>query len=176
MSIKVQDKTCTEDSLTIYGYSGDIEIQARDGGKFASGLVDRAEFFTAVATECNVRIVPATEPLADWELELMGRKTVPADAIVIERGELPEVTEVNGWLEVNGYSHPITHAGPSARDAALRYLAVDAWRTANPPKPPVDEAQVAALTDALEAAGVMVNPAERARRLYLAGVRVEATS
>ena len=167
MSIKIQDKTSTEDSLTIYGYSGDIEIQARDGGRFASGLVDRAEFFAAVAAECNVRIVPA-------------------DAIVIERGELPEVTvdgnssllgtgrglgNIPGEHRVSVSTSTATAAG--VRREGLAYLALAEYLDANPP---VDEAQVIALAHLL----VAFDPIEElatttiARRLYLAGVRVEA--
>jgi len=120
-----------------------------------SRIIDRADFLAAVAKECGVVIVPA-------------------DAVVIERGELPEVTLGNGgaW---NVGTHSLrtdwtTDTPTKVRAAAVRWLALAEHLDTHPP---IDEAQVSALTDALEAAGVMVNPAERARRLYLAGVRIK---
>lgn len=132
------------------------------------------------------------EPLAEWERELLAgsiapaaTKTVPADAIVIERGELPVVTDDGAHYVTTSASWPkaMAHKHAAAiRADGLANLALAEYLDAHPP---VDEAQVAALTAVVEAD--FMDPARAegrdswesmARRLYLAGVRVgtEATS
>ena len=80
--------------------------------------VSRADFLAAVETECGVRCVPA-------------------DAIVIERAELPEVSARVGYpglVYITGglYSLAIT----DAHSRALEYLALAEYLDAHPPVPP----------------------------------------
>jgi len=211
--------------LTGYSDNPCMYLSINDDQGHALANFTRADFLAAVAKECGVRIVDATEPLADWELELMGRKTVPADAIVItpgsseqqqidtynllashpffdecftydaclsdamvqkldrmvdaiviERGELPEVDVKGNWATVSSRESYVITDPAQHREFAAQHLAIAAYLDANPPQPPIDEAQVEALANALRAAGGTLNPDIRARSLYLAGVRVEATS
>ena len=136
-----------------------IETTVPGGRREIIRAIPRADFLAAVAKECGVRIVPA-------------------DAIVIERGELPEATlSDDGWLMVNGRSQTAHPVNNSAHEIALRYLAIAAWRDANPPKPPVDEVQVLLISEALaDTRTARIDLDAQALRLYLAGVRVEAQS
>lgn len=116
-------------------------------------------------------------------------KVVPADAIVIERGDLPTMTVASARVYVtNSLGYTSTLGYESTRieitadlldraEAHARHMfAVIDYLRANPP---VDEAQVKALTEALYAAGV--NPtgslttgiavSDVARRLVKAGLR-----
>jgi len=159
MSTTIKDVTDREDSLEIH-YDGEtVGAEVIVGGMRTFVVVPRTDFLAAVATECNVRIVPA-------------------DAIVIERGELPEATlSDDGWLMVNGRSQTAHPVNNSAHEIALRYLAIAAWRDANPPKPPVDEVQVLLISEALaDTRTARIDLDAQALRLYLAGVRVEAQS
>jgi hypothetical protein len=105
-------------------------------------VVKSADFLAAVAKECEVRITAAnTEPLADRELELLagpGKKFVPADALVIERGKLPVILADDASY--------FNSAPADYRARGLRYLAVAAYKEAHPT---VDEAAVEALLRAV---------------------------
>lgn len=79
-------------------------------------------------------------------------KVVPADAIVIERGGT-----VMGSITAE-----------KAREIGVRYLALAEHLRANPP---VDEAEVDRLADLLVNDLPLRSLRDRARRLYLAGVR-----
>jgi len=144
-------------------------LRVRDDSKRGLINVTRADFLAAVATECNVRIVPA-------------------DAIVIERGELPEVVK-HGVKEIaaGGIYRTIdkelsTYTARYAREVGLNLLALADYLDAHPP---VDEAQVKALArliaDHVDPASlvgsgerVSTTSADLARSLVLAGVRIEA--
>ncbi|MBK5248104.1 MAG: hypothetical protein JJE50_01520 [Actinomycetales bacterium] len=114
---------------------------------------DRADFLAAVEAECGVRIVPAdsiviepSEPLAQWEAELL---------LAGERNLTAD----------------------RARSIGTDYFHMAQHLDAHPHEPPVDEAQVAALSVALianEEHDFQTDDAY-ARRLYLAGVRIEPT-
>jgi len=91
----------------------------------ASARVPRADFLAAVETECGVRMVPA-------------------DAIVIDRAELPGVdltSDGQPWA----YGQT-TQSAEKGRAVALAFLALAEYRDANPP---VDEADVEALAGLL---------------------------
>lgn len=81
-------------------------------------------------------------------------KVVPADALVIERWELPAVTDQGGgtWRFDTGASLStwIIKTADDARTEALELLALAEHLDAHPP---VDEAQVEALAEALWSAG-----------------------
>lgn len=107
-------------------------------------------------------------------------KVVPRDAIVVKRARLPEVTvDPSGGYRVEG-----EYFGSGALNAdraalawtyALRAVALAEHLRANPP---VDEAQVYALSAALaRARGAFQSDdyLDEARRLVQAGVRVEVT-
>jgi len=167
MSTKIQHESGTPLEISTSSLLGrPDEVLIRIGESSAPGYFHkRADFLAAVATECNVRIVPA-------------------DAIVIERGELPEVdlTWDKRAVMVNGIEYPIgaSSSAEEYREIAGRALALAAYLDANPPKPPVDSAMVDALTLVLDeqTAGSDLfadgSAGEFALRLYLAGVRIEA--
>jgi len=128
-------------------------------GSTVGAHIDAADIIKAVEAECDVRLVPS-------------------DAIVILRDELPEVTEhvpcgpcveipVRGHLKADRAT-----AWAEARASVALALYLDAH-------PPVDEAQVEALTGLLIDADMDHPdgpvPSLVARRLYLAGVRIEPT-
>jgi hypothetical protein len=104
---------------------------------FAAGvIVTRTDFLAAVQSELSVRLVPA-------------------DSIVIERGELPEVT-VDGdsrtlWVDGLAYSKRFDPA--ELRAIGVRALAA-ADHLAHPPVPPVDEDDVAALAEEIKASDI----------------------
>ena len=169
MSTKIQDTFLGKDFLEIgRQYDGEDAVEAevrvvgRSHGMDTINVLSRSDFLAAVATECNVRIVPA-------------------DAIVIERGELPDVdlTWDKRAVMVDGIEYPIgaSSSAEEYREIAGRALALADYLDAHPP---VDEAQVEALTTSLVDAseyGVSWPDGEArvmARRLYLAGVRLEA--
>jgi hypothetical protein len=153
-----------------YGY---VDLRARRTGTtdiYAS--FSRAAFIAAVETECGVRCVPA-------------------DAIVIERAELPVVaTDVPGFgphyaLVKDGPIHEssFTYAYPAApsssaawhRRTAEAHLALAEYLAAHPPVPPVSDEDVETLAGLLG----QVNPgsvttARTARRLLATG-RVSVT-
>jgi len=119
-------------------------------------MFTRADFLAAVETELGVRIVPA-------------------DAIVIDRAELPEVTDwdgVPGGIGVGYHHYSPTYSEKFARDAVLEYLAIAEYLAAHPP---VDEAQVEALVDLLlvalnePASTVQNRPREIAEMLIATG-------
>lgn len=98
--------------------------------------LNRAEFLAAVASELNVRIVPA-------------------DAIVVERSELPGVdadgyADGIGWGAKDRTKYPSDYAA-KARRSGLAFLAVAEYLDANPP---VDDAQVAVVMDTIRAADI----------------------
>ena len=106
----------------------------------------RADFLAAVETECGVRIVPA-------------------DAIVIDRAELPVVTmSISNGVYVR--------ATFDARRRALELLAVAEFADAHPSS---DEAQVRAVNDLLTSyvARWGRNDNDLARQLVAWGVRVD---
>jgi len=134
--------------------------------------VDRARFIDAVEAECGVEIYDNDAPM----------RLVPSDAIVILRDELPEVAPDtrNGGSRIDG-EHSFETDPAECRRWAMRYLAL----AEHLDSPPVDEAQVEAIYDvaqsALNEAGVTMGQIDHgvrmdvARRLYLAGVRIEPT-
>ena len=145
-------------------FSGDVSIMvsgadARGAESECNATVTRADFLAAVASELNVRIVPA-------------------DAIVIERRELPEVTREyeHGYYAVGDrtYGADFDH-----RAEALRRLAAAEYIDAHQS---IDKAQVVALSNLIRTAlaeGREILPGfndDLARRLYLAGVRIEVTA
>lgn len=100
-------------------------------------------------------------------------KVVPANAIVIERSELPEVRPDSfDVLTVDGERLNPRIGNAAHRQIALRFLAVSEYLREHPP---VDEAQVNALTKALIDAEMDHPdgpvPAVVAWRLVQAGVR-----
>ena len=133
-----------ETPLTIRDSTGvGVCIDIGDGWK--GGYFTRADFLAAVETECNVRIVPA-------------------DSIVIERGELPELDEGCLARSIAPQNH---------RSIARHHLALAEYIDAHPP---VDEAQVEALANVIDASDIteFETCTDYARRLYLAGVRIKA--
>ena len=120
-------------------------------------FITRTDFLAAVATECNVRIVAA-------------------DAIVIERGELPEVQAIDRGDRISSGSDTyISSAGWADvyRKRARTNLALAAYLDANPP---VDEAQVDFMVAVIREQHAWGSEASQdiARRLYLAGARIKA--
>lgn len=82
-------------------------------------------------------------------------KVVPADAIVIERSDLPEVEEYPvGDFYVSGFVFPRNKDVSALRDEVLVRLALIEYLTAHPP---VDEEQIEAampyIEDLIESAG-----------------------
>lgn len=127
-----------------------------DGQREVAVGMDRDAFIAAVEAELDVKVVPA-------------------DAIVIERGDLPEVQgDGSVVIEGSGPSGDYTYWADADEDplkAALAMLAI-AQEAAHPP---VDEAQVEAVTAALYEATrdpQDINVPDVARRLVEAGVRV----
>ena len=108
-------------------------------------------------------------------------KTVPADAIVIEQGELPDVdlTWDKRAVMVDGIEYPIgaSSSAEEYREIAGRALALAAYLDANPPKPPVDEGLVAAVGAAYDASdrNTFFDVKKFAEALQSAGVRIEAS-
>jgi len=134
-----------------------IETTVPGGRREIIRAIPRTDFLAAVAAECNVRIVPA-------------------DAIVIERGELPEVTpRADGNVMCDGIVFSTSHTvvADDYREIGARALAVAAYLDANPP---VDDVQVLLISEALaDTVNIRNDLTKQARRLYLAGVRVEAS-
>lgn len=122
-------------------------------------IVPAADLLAAVATELNVRLVPA-------------------DAIVIERDELPPTRLTSDGSEVvAGSGEPGTRwmrvaaGADAAMQAALAYFAIHKHLTAHSP---IDEAQVQALRSLVSDVVPGISRAEHdaiARRLVEAGVR-----
>ena len=128
--------------------------------------VHRADFLAAVETECGVRVVPA-------------------DAIVIDRAEVPPVTPSGGcsgagtqYLSAAGHEIESTADAALVRVHALALLALAEYLDAHPPTPPVDEADVEALAglilDPAKPYEYVVDPAILARSLLATG-RVSVT-
>lgn len=120
------------------------------------------------------RVVPEWQP-EGFVYPDMPMKVVPADAIVIERSELPEVREHGGGLTTDPGPHGVTTNYMDAerlRHEALRYVALAEHLREHPP---VDEAQVAALTSLIRGeqnTREVIDAAPWiARRLVQAGVR-----
>lgn len=122
--------------------------------------------------------VRGSKPPAAWFAEGGTHKVVPADAIVIERDDLPEVTAENApsgrtsCLKVSGVLYVITETPEWYEKRARNYLAVAEYLRANQP---VDEAQVEAVTAALYEATQGpddIDVPDVARRLVARGVRV----
>ncbi|QCB93329.1 hypothetical protein [Cellulomonas shaoxiangyii] len=113
-----------------------------------------------------------------WRIsdELGTHKVVPADALVIERGELHEVDpNVTGTgCIVGGEFYEFGTIERHEREAR-DHLAIAEYLRAHPP---VDEAQVEAVTKALYEATTdphEIDVPDVARRLVARGVRVEVT-
>ena len=181
MSTKIECTTCADvtigfDRADPNRTTGEFYIFMGEEGHY----VLRADFLAAVETECDGRFVPTPEPLADWERELLDSAEpvnfVRADAIVIDRAELPEVevSDIPGGHEVLGHTYSITEAAV-ARGYALNLLALAEYLDAHPPTPPVDEAQVEAVNDVLASyvARWRRNDLDLARQLVAWGVRVD---
>jgi hypothetical protein len=106
---------------------------------------------------------------------LLTHKVVPLDAIVIRREELPAVTKIDGprLLDPDGATISFLNDTPeSLRRLARYHLAGAEYLTAHPP---VDEAQVSALTAVfyrLPDAPAPDDAAAMARELVARGVRV----
>lgn len=104
-------------------------------------------------------------------------QVVPLDAIVIPRDELPKVSRGERMLRLNGTTPVPYTTADQHRSDALTHLALAEYLREHPP---VDEAQVAAVRDALLSADSDdVNYIEGddawklARRMVERGVRVE---
>ena len=123
------------------------------------------------------RVTDARRVAGFWAPDPDGtHKVVPADAIVIERGEVPEVKGEPGDLYVAGFSFHM-HSADDAHEEAVRWLAVAEHLRANPP---VDEEQAERLAALILEVDVPVNngpewPTSWARDLVRRGVRVEVT-
>ena len=97
--------------------------------------VSRAEFLAAVEAECGVRLVPA-------------------DSIVIDRADVPEVY-VNPTFIVEeprpddrpyaSIALPTESSAEDFRRLGIGFIALAEYLDAHPPTPPVDEADVEAL-------------------------------
>lgn len=183
MSIDIKPLERTSDIHTnaaaLYAFEDDrIDVGVkRPGLPEICAVVHRADFLAAVASELNVRIVPA-------------------DAIVIERSELPAVFERTpgyymagrhdlGYMGEPDIEQPGMSAAELTREYAAAVLAVAEHLTEHPP---LDQAQVSALAPLLwEFAQNPSGPGDtfeetteaernrftnRAARLVRAGVRV----
>lgn len=142
--------------------TGVVHIAATSAADRVEAGFHRDNFLAAIESELGVRIVPA-------------------DAIVIERSELPEVRVQGDSVTAGRSSMRITtingeSAASRARRRAIDELALAEYAAAHPP---IDEAAVTALADLVKAevftrqqeSGESVNWHTIARRLYLAGVR-----
>ena len=165
----VSERTLT---LTEADEDGDVLVTIQGYGDQSKIYATRANFLTAVATECHVRIVEKSTVLTDEECGVFvgaHEKIVPADAVVVLREEMPEV-------EVTSDGKPWA-AGRTALDAehargaARAYLALAAWHAAHPP---VDDEQVDRIATVLADDQTLCSLNVRARALYLAGVRFVA--
>lgn len=136
-----------------------VDVLVTLNGERTGANVPVPEFLAAVQSELNVRLVPA-------------------DAIVIERSELPAV-EVDDELEVffsTGGKYGMRGGSPHAHmQHALEHLALAEHLAANPS---VDEAQVDALARALADVGgtSWAHYTDQARALVVRGVRIEVAS
>lgn len=155
MSTKLRDRDCPKTygphSLYTWG-DGSVNLIARRDGTEVVATMDRAEFIKAVETELNVTVIdkplPKTKVNAETkEVEVEG--VGPFVAL--------DYTDPN-WLEKTGLDYL----------AAARALAEH--RDAHPP---VDEAQVEALTKVLHDVETDASDERIARALVSRGVRVE---
>jgi hypothetical protein len=145
------------DALYLSRHASDgVHIGVNGSERFyeAGVIVTRDDLLAAVQSELDVRLVPA-------------------DAIVIERGELPEVT-VDGdsrtlWVDGLAYSKRFDPA--ELRAIGVRALAA-ADHLAHPPVPPLDEADVEALQAIVRKAPAFASSRDLARALLASG-RVE---
>ena len=132
-------------------------LRITDRGHSALINVTRDELVAAVATECHQRLVPD-------------------DAIVIEQDELhPVRTYVDGNVTVDGTYRTINkefkdYTAGDARETGLRLLALAEYLDAHPP---VDEAQVQAMTAAIWGMPISTDASVLARHLVEAGARIE---
>lgn len=156
-------------SIQITGKDGYLwSISDRSDGKvglhhsFRSSLLEssrvlsRADFLAAVETELGVRIVAA-------------------DAIVLDRAELPEVMADRHGLHVDGLTVDSATTHYDAIREMRAYAAVFEYLDAHPPTPPVDEADVETLGDLISTVTAGIDPFEAggavqfARRLLATG-------
>lgn len=113
--------------------------------------------------------------LADGSVEYLpdpagDYKVVPTDAIVIERGELPEVRRIHREIAVAGVYRTLeeefyTLTAERAREVGLNLLALAEYLAAHPP---VDEEQVQALAEVLAGHGFPSLPQHDAARRAIA--------
>ena len=169
MSTEIPDRFMTNSSLRVHDWGEVVNVSSSEGATRTVVTVSRAALLSAVEAELKVRLVPA-------------------DSIVIDRAELPPMTLHPGGMAVVSSIGGIYRVDdwPGARETALALLALAEHLDAHPPKPPVDEAMVSAIAAAVrDAMGITEetvaaghirpgNSADLARRLYLAGVRIEA--
>ena len=116
------------DTLTVWAYEpdrGEVEIQVLDHSKRGSAVVSRADFLAAVEAELGVRIVPA-------------------DAIVIDRADLPKLLVDTSHRVTTGST--MTQSAEKAWWFVREYAALAEYLDAHPP---VDEEQVKALAGLL---------------------------
>ena len=130
--------------VTVWGFGGSLV------GTFAT-----ADFLAAVQSELHVRLVPD-------------------DAIVIGRGELPEVHSTPMAVTVDGNYRTIDrefkdYNADYARETGLRLLALAEYLDAHPP---VDEAQVKELSTLIWGLPISTNAVKLARALIATG-RIE---
>ena len=131
------------------GTASTVLLTVFESGRAASVFVPRDKFLDAVDAALNV--------------------------LVIDRDELPEVERDGPWVTVDGMYFGGNENPSDLRRDALARLAVAEYLEANPP---VDEEQVAALTELIVAAYAEETLTESididsiARRLVQAGVRV----
>lgn len=167
-TIKTTSTTGQTLSVAAAGRMVYLELNDPIGRAMRNINVDRADFLAAVASELNVRIVPA-------------------DAIVVERSELPAVfVRSHGYYMAGRHDLgrmgdlDIEQPGKSAADLTREYaaavLALAEYLAAHPP---VDEAQVTALAAVYrqeeterQNAGDEASWEDIARSLYARGVRV----
>jgi len=120
--------------------------------------------------------VNASAVVMAWDLPIPADfRLVPADAIVIERSDLPEVADLavgcSGYVQIGDRQYVMSTV--EFYDNEIRNMLAlrehEAARTA------VDEVQVLLLSEVLaDTRTSHIDLDEQARRLYLAGVRIEA--
>ena len=143
-------KGITGGRVSIQGVSDAVGITttADDGTYPTYRIVSRADLLAAIAAECGV--------------------------IIVDRAELPEVTEAPYVLAAGPVDHGMTRDDALDHRAwALGHLALAEYLGAHPP---VDEAQVEALDGAVKVADPRMGVYDRTRlvrRLAELGVRVE---
>ena len=157
MTTTIRDTYATADKVKISkqpGGKGQVRIETRNGGQLNFNVLDLAEFLAAVATELDVITIPRTT------VEQVSGPDDDGDYLITSTGPFEDE-----WVDAK-------HTPDAIRQTAHELLAIAEHKAANPP---IDQAQVDALYDALvnEDGGDLaeVDLGTLARRLVKAGVR-----